>query len=265
MKDESILANRIYESRKILGVTQETLAEQLGITPQSISRWENGQSRPDVDMLPKLAAIFGTTIDALFGYHAENLKIEQYEKSRRKDYIYCKNAKRTVREILGLLPPDKPSTILEIGCGEGNDAIFFARNGYIVSAFDVSASAIDAAQQLAQKIGVEVNFFCADFMSYKIESNFDIIYSCRAIEKIPHELRKDFFENIRSHTNIGGLNAFSVNVDKSFVKARGNYQTAEIFGYYGRNWKFEILEEVYYEFDDDKICTDIVVARKITD
>ncbi len=266
MKEESILASRIYESRKLLGVTQETLAEKLGITPQSISRWENGQSRPDVDMLPKLAALFGITIDALFGYHAENLKILQYEEEyKNAEHVYNVKVRRMAREILALLPPNNPTTVLEIGCEDGQNASFFARNGYIVSAFDKFADTVAKAEEFAKKIGVNVNFFCADLATYKIESNFDIIYSSFAMNQIPLAARKIIFENIQAHTNVGGLNAFTTFVEKSFVDNAGGYQSAEIFGYYRRNWKFEVMEEIYCECENGNACVDIMIARKIAD
>lgn len=64
---ETTLGTRIAAHRKKLGMTQDKLAEKLGVTAQAVSKWENDQSCPDVTMLPKLAEIFGTTTDALLG------------------------------------------------------------------------------------------------------------------------------------------------------------------------------------------------------
>lgn len=64
---EETLGRRIAAQRKNLGLTQDALAEQLGVTAQAVSKWENDQSCPDISMLPKLAEIFGITIDALLG------------------------------------------------------------------------------------------------------------------------------------------------------------------------------------------------------
>ena len=68
---EQTLGKRIQLCRKSLGLTQEQLAEKLGITAQAVSKWENDQSCPDITMLPKLAEIFGTTTDALLGRQTE--------------------------------------------------------------------------------------------------------------------------------------------------------------------------------------------------
>ena len=64
---EETLGKRIAANRKSLCLTQDALAEQLGVTAQAVSKWENDQSCPDISMLPRLAAIFGCSVDALLG------------------------------------------------------------------------------------------------------------------------------------------------------------------------------------------------------
>lgn len=59
--------NIIAENRKKMNITQDALAKQLGVTNQAVSKWESDQCCPDVMLLPKLADIFGITLDALFG------------------------------------------------------------------------------------------------------------------------------------------------------------------------------------------------------
>jgi len=61
------LGSRIAEYRKKQSITQETLAKQLGVTNQAVSKWESDQCCPDVMLLPKIADIFNITMDALFG------------------------------------------------------------------------------------------------------------------------------------------------------------------------------------------------------
>ena len=57
----------ISAHRRKLGLTQEGLAQKLGVTNQAVSKWESGQSCPDIALLPAIADLFGITIDALFG------------------------------------------------------------------------------------------------------------------------------------------------------------------------------------------------------
>ena len=64
---EHTIGKRIAAHRKRLGMTQEQLAEKLGITAQAVSKWENDQSCPDISVLPVLADIFQISTDALLG------------------------------------------------------------------------------------------------------------------------------------------------------------------------------------------------------
>lgn len=56
--------------RKKLGLTQDGLAQKLGVTNQAVSKWESDQSCPDILLLPRIADIFGITMDELFGREA---------------------------------------------------------------------------------------------------------------------------------------------------------------------------------------------------
>ena len=62
-----VLGNNIMRLRKEHDLTQEQLANGLGITYQAVSKWETGVSRPDISMLPLLADVFEVSIDELFG------------------------------------------------------------------------------------------------------------------------------------------------------------------------------------------------------
>lgn len=64
------LSEQILKYRKLSGLTQEQLAADLGVTPQSVSNWERGGA-PDISMLPVIAGYFRISIDELMGYNAE--------------------------------------------------------------------------------------------------------------------------------------------------------------------------------------------------
>lgn len=60
------IGKKIRGLRKEKGVTQEVLADFLGVTAQAISKWENEASSPDISLLPNISIYFGVTIDELF-------------------------------------------------------------------------------------------------------------------------------------------------------------------------------------------------------
>ena len=60
----------ILEARRRAGMTQEAFAGKLGITPQAVSKWENGLGYPDVTLFPEIAEILNIPIGSLFGIEA---------------------------------------------------------------------------------------------------------------------------------------------------------------------------------------------------
>ncbi|MBO4381258.1 MAG: helix-turn-helix transcriptional regulator, partial [Clostridia bacterium] len=65
------LGNKIKQLRNKASLTQEQLADELGISAQSVSKWETGASMPDITLLPKIAERFGVSIDELFDLTVE--------------------------------------------------------------------------------------------------------------------------------------------------------------------------------------------------
>ena len=68
------IGTNIYRHRKDAHLTQDDLARHLGVTKASVSKWETGQSYPDVELLPRVAAFFDVTVDALMGYEPQMSK-----------------------------------------------------------------------------------------------------------------------------------------------------------------------------------------------
>ena len=101
------LAENLKKYRAEKGLTQEEVAEALGVTPQSVSRWERGECCPDVLFLPALANLFETSVDMLIGmdtiraesaYHAIHQRAS--EKQREGDH----RAAQIYREALLIYP-----------------------------------------------------------------------------------------------------------------------------------------------------------------
>lgn len=69
------IGSRIAQKRKALGVTQEELASQLGVSSQAVSKWENDISCPDISLLPALAKALGCTTDALLSGKEDEVRV----------------------------------------------------------------------------------------------------------------------------------------------------------------------------------------------
>lgn len=75
----TIIGETIARLRRERGMTQENLAESMGVSPQTISKWENSTTYPDVSLLPVLADFFGVTVDDLYGRLTEEKGLHRQE------------------------------------------------------------------------------------------------------------------------------------------------------------------------------------------
>ncbi len=78
--------------RKKCGYTQEELADQLGVTPQAVSRWESGAGAPDLSMIVPLAQMLHVTTDRLFGIEAEVYDEVYLEDAKGQARVICRVA-----------------------------------------------------------------------------------------------------------------------------------------------------------------------------
>lgn len=72
-----LLGDKIRSLRKSKQITQAQLAEALSVSSQSVSKWENNMSVPDISMLPVIARYFGITMDELFNYRLDALNYKE--------------------------------------------------------------------------------------------------------------------------------------------------------------------------------------------
>ena len=86
-----VTAGTIRKLREVRGLTQAELAEKIGVSAQSVSRWETGATFPDILLLPELAKLYGVLVDDLFKESPEGYKnyasrlMAVYENSRKHE------------------------------------------------------------------------------------------------------------------------------------------------------------------------------------
>ena len=76
MRETINIGRTIARERRRAGITQEALAEHLGVSKAAVSKWELGQSLPDMSLLPRIAAYFSLTLDELFDWRDELTEAE---------------------------------------------------------------------------------------------------------------------------------------------------------------------------------------------
>lgn len=84
------LKDKLRTLRQRKNVTQEALANHLGITPQSVGKWERGEGFPDITLLPRIAFYFDVTVDELLGVGQARVE-EAIAGYQRQSKIYCHN------------------------------------------------------------------------------------------------------------------------------------------------------------------------------
>ncbi len=269
------MGQKIAARRKALGLTQQRLADALHVSFQAVSKWENGAAMPDVTLLAPIAQVLHTSIDALIGFQPASAT--EYEKRYQGDkYYWGIKPNRLCYEILQRMPPVRPLRVLDIGCGEGKDAVFLARNGYSVSAFDIADAGLEKARCLAALHGVNADFFRADLLDFHPDGMYDVIFSSGVFQYLPPQKRSELIAHLKAHTAPHGLHVINVFVKKTFIAPPPDAETAELdhpawksgelFMHY-HDWLLHKTDEVIFDCRSGGIphqhCMDVMIAEKM--
>lgn len=71
------LGNHLFDARKNKGLSQEAVAERLGVSRQTISKWETDETLPDIRQAKRLATLYGMTLDDLITFDLEVQEIQE--------------------------------------------------------------------------------------------------------------------------------------------------------------------------------------------
>jgi transcriptional regulator with XRE-family HTH domain len=86
------IGERIQKYRKEAGMSQEQLGEKLGVSRQAVSKWETGESLPELDKIIQMAELFGVTTDELLRKTASTEKVETESRERQNRAVGPKQA-----------------------------------------------------------------------------------------------------------------------------------------------------------------------------
>lgn len=192
------------------------------------------------------------------------------EKYDSDEFFWGKQPSSTARIFLQKFPPFEGQTLIELGCGEGRDSIFFARNGYRVKAFDFSSEGVKKSMARADALNLSIDFFQADINEYRLDRPYDVVFASGALHYIPQDSRKEIISNYKQFTNPGGIHAFMVPIYKPFIlknpqddPLEQDWLSGEILTYY-YDWKIEYFTEEILDdvFSDYKFPVNRTIARE---
>lgn len=104
---------------------------------------------------------------------------------------------------------DRRGRVLDLGCGEGRDAVYFTRKGFTVTAVDGSEAALEKAESLARDFDVKIDDLCRmDVLDFPLTDEYDIVFSHNCLQFIGDHCLP-ILRRLQEITPPGGLNAIS--------------------------------------------------------
>ena len=168
------IGNKIRELRKQRGITQEQLAESIGISFQAVSKWENNIALPDITLVPVLASYFGVSMDELFDFNLKEIE-HAVMILTEKAYQYRESN------------PAESRRILEEGLKKYPENDILLNNLLYVLDYSVKPDeTIAIASKLIEKTNQnDVKYDALRFLAYAYKAKGDLESAEAAIEQIP--------------------------------------------------------------------------------
>ncbi|MGI0054145.1 MAG: class I SAM-dependent methyltransferase [Thermoplasmata archaeon] len=195
------------------------------------------------------------------------------ERYSRPGLYWGSKPTRLAREVVRIARslPRSPRTLVDLGSGEGRDSIYFARRGYRALGVDISSVGVRKAERRASRLGVKVRFVVGDIRTYRLSHRVDTVFCSGALNNLPRRIRASRFEDFKTSTAPGGINAMNADVPKPYIPAYSMnpfatpFRSGELLGYY---WDWQILDSGQLEFVSNgggfphRKAMDVVIARK---
>lgn len=171
-----------------------------------------------------------------------------------QEYYWGKKPSAICDKVIEIIRPSSyyRPRLLDLGCGEGRNAVYFARHGFEVVGLDLSLTGLGKTRRYAKEVGVHVETIQADIVTYELKDVYDVIFSTGTLQYLPTEVRSQRFQSYKECTSPNGINVLSVFVEKPFIPRAPDaeeteypYKSGELMSYY---WDWEILhctEEIF--------------------
>ncbi len=186
---------RLADLRKQKKLTQQELADAMGVSFQTISKWETAASMPDITLLPPLAEYFRVSTDQLLGlkpldgesYIPEQTGTKDFW-NHRLDYLLRTRKRFWNDDYIRFLVSQvwnihRPVSILDCGCGYGFLGLLLLPvmpRGSTYTGIDFAENLIREGQRLFAKQNITAEFICKNIDEYTVESQYDFVI-CQAV------------------------------------------------------------------------------------
>lgn len=183
---------RVADLRKAKHLTQQELAEKIGVSSQSVSKWETENSLPDISLLPVLSEYFQVTVDQLLGlvplcgetYIPDKTGTAPYWDGKF-DYLWETRANFWNNDYLKFLVKDvwhieTPINILDCGCGFGClglELMPLLPQGSTYTGIDFSEHLIEQGKLLFSKNEINGKLLLQDVYTYQPVRKYDFVIS----------------------------------------------------------------------------------------
>lgn len=247
---------KIAELRKEKGIGQQELAEVLGVSFQSVSKWETGTTMPDITLLPCIAEYFKVSVDELLGL--KPLRQQEYilrnsddrtlwdentnKINKNRKYFWNDDyLKFLIDNVWGIT---EPVNVIDFWCGTGYLGMKLMEmlpEGSTYTGVD-SEYFTDRAEAAFEKAGIQADFITSDIYHLNTEKKYDlaICQACLRHVNKPLEVLTKMTESVKK----GGLVA-CVEVNREFENA-GTYIDGMSYDYlctafdYHKVWRKEL-------------------------
>jgi tellurite methyltransferase len=141
-------------------------------------------------------------------------------------------------DLIHRLPPH--AKVLDLGCGEGRNALFLAEHGCEVTAVDISVSGIQKLQHLAASRALSIQTAVQDMRTYTFQECFDLIISHGCLHLIARDEWQPLLAQCQHYTKLGGYNIVVVFTDRIVPSEDmaefcvGLFREGELFEYYAK-------------------------------
>lgn len=208
---------KLAELRKQWGLTQQELGDILSVSFQTISKWENGITLPDITVLPLLSEYFHVSVDALLGltplgdeYHPTNSDGSEYWKDRiayikqkRKGFWNADYLQFLIDKVWRI---NKPVRVLDCACGFGFMGLMLLPllpEGSTYTGIDLTEEMLEEGRKLFAEEGLQGTFILDNILEWKPVEKYDMVISQAVLRHVNDG--ETFLKKMAEFLTDGGL------------------------------------------------------------